>query len=60
MIITATKVAMGILEIHSSRNTTTIINNKQSANTVDKRPRPADLILITDWPTMPPSNPAPR
>ena len=63
MIITATSAAIGIRSIHWSRNTT-IISKKLPAIKVDKRPRPPDLILITDCPiiaqpAIPPKSPAP-
>src|SRR5690554_4590946 len=47
IIITATSAAIGICLIQSLKNTT-IINKKKPATKVDKRPRPPDLMLITD------------
>src|SRR5690554_3428497 len=63
IIITATSAAIGICLIQSLKNTT-IINKKKPATKVDKRPRPPDLMLITDCPiiaqpAIPPNKPAP-
>ena len=51
MIITATKAAIGIWLTHSPKNTTKI-SSTTPATSVDKRPRPPDFTLITDWPIM--------
>ncbi|SAW21307.1 Uncharacterised protein [Klebsiella pneumoniae] len=49
MIITATRAAMGIRDTQSRRNTT-ISSSTTPAVSVESRPRPPDLTLITDWP----------
>src|SRR5690606_40178769 len=49
IIITATNAAIGICDTHSSRNTTRI-SSMTPATSVDRRPRPPDFTLITDWP----------
>jgi hypothetical protein len=51
MIITATSAAMGICFTHSPRNTTRI-SSTTPATRVDRRPRPPDFTLMTDWPIM--------
>jgi len=61
MIITATRAAMGIWLTHSLRKTT-ISSSTTPATRHDRRPRPPDFTLITDWPimaqpAMPPSRP---
>ncbi len=61
MIITATSAAIGMIETRSPRNTMKI-SRKIPADSVDNRPSPPDLMLITDWPiiaqpAMPPKKP---
>ena len=63
IIITATSAAMGICDTQSDKNTT-ISSSTTPAISVDKRVRPPDLMLITDWPiiaqpAIPPIKPAP-
>ena len=61
MIITATSAAIGIRLTQGPRNTT-ITSRNTPATSADRRPRPPDFTLITDWPiiaqpAMPPMNP---
>ncbi len=61
MIITATSAAMGIRATQSPRNTT-ISNRNTPAASVERRPRPPDLMLMMDCPiiaqpAMPPMKP---
>ena len=61
MIITATNAAMGICRTQSLKNNKSS-SRKMPALSVDKRPRPPDFTLITDWPiiaqpAMPPRKP---
>src|SRR5690554_3399183 len=63
MIITATSAAMGICTSHLS-STSTMINRKMPAVSVDSRVRPPDLMLMIDWPiiaqpAIPPNRPEP-
>ncbi len=63
IIITATSAAMGMRATQSLRKTTRT-NKTDPATRVDRRPRPPDLTLITDWPimahpAMPPRSPEP-
>ena len=51
MIITATRAAMGIWDTQGPRNTT-MISSTTPAIRVEKRVRPPDFTLITDWPIM--------
>ena len=62
MIITATSAAIGIRATIGPANTT-MTSRTTPAISVDRRPRPPDFTLITDWPiiaqpAMPPSKPA--
>ena len=47
IIMTETKAAMGMILIKSLKNTT-IMSKNTPATKVDKRPRPPDLMLMTD------------
>ena len=51
MIITATRAAIGIWLTQRPRNTT-ITSSRTPAVSADRRPRPPDFTLMTDWPIM--------